>query len=65
MRKKWYQKISKLVKAESKSISEIFHESILDRLDKEFSSQETALIEKGRSEYRQRKSTNWRSIRRD
>ena len=61
---KLYQDLSKLAKAEYKSISGIIRESILDKLGSEFSKNEIALIEKGRSEYRQDKGVNWRSVKR-
>ena len=61
---KIYEDLKHLAKAEYKSISGIIRESVIDRLEDKFSKSEMDLIEKGRSEYRQGKGVNWRSVKR-
>ncbi|OIO38943.1 MAG: hypothetical protein AUJ72_01665 [Candidatus Omnitrophica bacterium CG1_02_46_14] len=61
---KIYDELKKLAKTEYKSVAGIIRESVLERLHGEFSKGEMNLIEKGRSEYRQGKGVNWRSIKR-
>ena len=59
-----YQELKRLAETEYKSVSGVIRESIVDRLNREFSKSETTLIERGRSEYRQGKGVNWRSVKR-
>ena len=59
-----YQELKRFAETEYKSVSGVIRESIVDRLNREFSKGEITLIEKGRSEYRQGKGTNWRSVKR-
>ncbi len=61
---KLYEDLKTLAKAEYKSISGVIRESILDKLEGGISKSETDFIEKGRSEHRQGKGVNWRSVKR-
>ena len=61
---KLYADLKQLAKAEYKSVSGVIRESIMDKLENEFSKTEMELIEKGRSEYRRGKGVNWRSVKR-
>lgn len=58
-----YQDLKRAAKAEYKSVSGIIRESIVERLGDRVTRKEAALIEKGRAEYRQGKSVDWRSVR--
>ena len=61
---KVYEDLKQLARTEYKSISGVIRESVIERLEGKFSKSETDLIEKGRSEYRQGKGINWRSVKR-
>jgi metal-responsive CopG/Arc/MetJ family transcriptional regulator len=61
---KLYRNLKILAKMEYKSVSGIIRESIVDKLNSEFSPNEMNIIEKGRSEYREGKGVKWRSIKR-
>ena len=62
--RKVYENLKHFAKAEYKSVSGVIRESILDKLEGQFSKSEMDLIEKGRSEYRQGKGVHWRSVKR-
>ena len=59
-----YESLREFAKSEYKSISGIVRESILEKLNDQFSKKEINLIEKGRSEYRQGKGIDWRFVKR-
>jgi metal-responsive CopG/Arc/MetJ family transcriptional regulator len=61
---KLLQSLKALAKSEYKSVSGIIRESIVDRLNDEFTANERNIIRKGQAEYREGKGVNWRSIKR-
>lgn len=61
---KVYEGLKHLAKVEYKSISGVIRESVIEKLEDTFSKSEMDLIEKGRSEYREGKGVNWRTVKR-
>ncbi len=59
-----YETMKKVAAKRYKSVSELIRESVLEKIEEEFSSEEMALIEKGRKSFHAGKGLNWRKIKR-
>ena len=59
-----YDSIKRLAQREYRSISSLIRESILNRVEESFTSDELKIIEQGLKEFREGKGTNWRDVKR-
>lgn len=57
-----YESMKRIAAKKYKSLSSFVRESILEKIEEEFSSEELALIEKGRKSFHRGKGTNWRKV---
>ena len=61
----FYERIKRIAEKEYKSVSGLIRESILEKIEEEFSTGEMDLIEKGHKSFHAGKGTNWRKIKHD
>lgn len=59
-----YENIKRIAERKYKSVSSLIRESVLERIEEEFTPEEMALVEKGRRAFHQGKGINWRKVRR-
>ncbi len=59
-----YENMKKVAAKKYKSVSELVRESVLEKIEEEFTSEDMVLIEKGRKSFHAGKGLNWRKIKR-
>lgn len=60
-----YKDIKKIAEREYRSVSSLIRESILDKIEEEFTPEETVLIKKARASFHKGKGVSWREVKRD
>ena len=61
---KLYEDMKRVAEREYRSVSSLIRESLLEKLEGEFTSEEMSLIEKGHQSFRKGKGINWREVKR-
>lgn len=59
-----YKDIKRIAERKYRSISSLIRESILEKIEEEFTAEEMALVEKGRKSFHEGKGVDWRKVRR-
>lgn len=59
-----YDGIKRLATREYRSVSSLIRESILEKMEEEFTVEEISLIDKARKSFHAGKGTNWREVKR-
>ena len=60
-----YENLKRIAEREYKTISGLIRESVLEKIEENFTSEEIALIEEGSEAFRKGEGINWRKIKRD
>ena len=60
---KLYNNLKRIAAQEYKSVAGIVRESIMERMEDEFTKEELALIEQGHREFKSGKGWSWRSLK--
>jgi len=59
-----YDSIKRIAEKEYRSVSSLIRESVLERMEEEFTPEEMVLLEKARKSFHAGKGINWRKIKR-
>ncbi len=59
-----YETMKKVAAKRYKSVSELIRESVLEKIEEEFTPEDMTLIEKGRKSFHAGKGLNWRKVKR-
>ncbi|MBA3065039.1 hypothetical protein FP828_00935 [bacterium] len=60
-----YARLKSAAAKNYKSISGFVRESVLEKIEEEFTLEEMSMIEKGSNDFHSGKGTNWRKVKRD